>query len=97
MRPPKGKPVNLASQLTDEENAREIASRLEAENPLWIVIFGDYSQQFVCFPRFEAPSGTMLIAPYPPALPDRMRHIEESAAKAQLNALFPPKSRWVAV
>ena len=88
--------MNLTSQLVDEKTAHEIASRLEAEHPLWIVVFGVYTQQFVCFPKFNAPSGTMLIAAYPQALPDRMRRIEESASSAQFNDQLPPQSRWIA-
>jgi hypothetical protein len=70
-------PVTLANSVIDEEAAREIASRLEAEHPLWIVVFGVYTQQFVCFPKFEAPIGTMVVATYPDALPVRMRRAEE--------------------
>jgi hypothetical protein len=53
-----------------------IAENLESENPLWIVIFGIYSREFVAFPRFNAPAGTMAVARYPGALKERMRRIE---------------------
>jgi len=55
---------------------RRIAGRMEEDNPSWIVVFGVYSRQFVAFPRFSAPSGTVLSALYPDALPPRMRAIE---------------------
>ena len=80
--------MNLSSQLIDEKPTRGIASRLEAVNPLWIVVFGVYTQQFICLPKFDTPSGTMLITTYPQALPDRMRHIEESASRARSNDLL---------
>lgn len=72
-----------ANQVISEEAGRELASRLEAEHPLWIVVFGVYTQQFVCFPKFQAPIGTMLTAKYPEALPDRMRRAEEALCKAK--------------
>lgn len=70
--------MTLMSPFVDEQAARGIASRLEAEHPLWVVVFGVYSEEFVCFPRFDAPHGTMLVARYPGALPDRMRRAEEA-------------------
>jgi hypothetical protein len=32
------------------DSARGVARRLETDNPLWIVVFGVYSKEFVCFP-----------------------------------------------
>lgn len=72
-----------ANPVISEEAGREIASRLEAEHPLWIVVFGVYTQQLVCFPKFPAPTGTMLTAKYPEALPDRMRRAEQALCNAQ--------------
>lgn len=60
----------------DDEEMRRTASTLESENPLWIVIFGVYTKQFVGFPRFNVPSGTFAVALYPVALVARMREIE---------------------
>ena len=54
-----------------------VARELESGNPLWIVVFGVYTQQFVGFPRFDVPSGTMAVAHYPGALTERMRAIEK--------------------
>jgi hypothetical protein len=39
----------------EEEARREIAVRLECENTLWMVLYGGYSREFVCFPKFIAP------------------------------------------
>ena len=66
----------------EEEAAREDARRLEAENPLWMVVFGVYSREFVGFPRFTVPGGGIVIARYPTALPSRMRRIESYARNA---------------
>jgi hypothetical protein len=65
---------------TDEHAARDEARRLEAENPLWIVIFGVYSGEFVCFPRFGLDGGSIVAAKDPRTLPPRMRAAESSAA-----------------
>ena len=64
--------------LTDiNDEARETASRIERDNPRWIVIFGAYSGQFFCLPRFCVPPRTFVVARYPGAIPPRMRQIEE--------------------
>ena len=55
------------------------AEKLETDNPLWIVVFGVYSRQFIAFPRFNVPIGTIAAARYPAALPGRMRRIERAA------------------
>ncbi len=62
-----------------EHAAREEARRLEAANPLWVVIFGSYSREFVCFPRFGPDGGSIVAARNPGALPPRMRTAESSA------------------
>ena len=59
-----------------DQDLREVAAQAERENPLWIVMFGSYTQEFVCFPRFAAPPGTVVIAKYPAALTQRFRAVE---------------------
>jgi hypothetical protein len=76
--------VTLMSPLIDEEAAQDVARQLEAKHP-WIVLYGTYTRQFVCFPKFEAPSGTMLVATYPGVLPDRMRRAEEAISRRVSN------------
>jgi hypothetical protein len=61
------------------EDMRRIAGRLESDNPSWIVVFGVYSREFVAFPRFAAPRGTVIAVSYPGAMPGRMRQIERAA------------------
>ena len=57
---------------------KRIAEEMAKRHPLWIVMFGDYSKQFVAFPRFTAPQGTILAARYPNALPPRLRAVENT-------------------
>jgi hypothetical protein len=60
----------------DMAEMRRMAGQLEEENPSWIVVFGVYTREFVAFPRFDVPRGTVIAARYPHALPPRMRRIE---------------------
>lgn len=60
----------------DDERNRAEAERIERENPEWIVVFGIYTRQFICFPKFNAPRGTVLVAPHPAVLPVLMRNAE---------------------
>jgi hypothetical protein len=68
-----------AIQRGTTEDMQLVAERLESDNPSWIVMFGVYSRQFVAFPRFNAPEGTIIVAGYPGALPERMRRVERLA------------------
>jgi hypothetical protein len=63
----------------DAELMRRTAEKLESDNPLWIVVFGVYTRQFVAFPRFAVPEGTVVTAGYPGALPEKMRRVEHLA------------------
>jgi len=71
-------PESVPTDAIDDDAAREAAERTERENPGWIVMFGSYTKQFVCFPTFPAPAGTMITALYPDAIPPRMRIIERA-------------------
>ena len=62
----------------NDDASREAAERTERENPGWIVVFGSFTKEFVCFPRFPAPAGTIITALYPDAIPPRMRMIERA-------------------
>jgi hypothetical protein len=61
---------------------RLLAQRLEQENPSWIVLYGAYSKEFVAFPRFAAPRGTIVATRHPGTLPTRLRQVEQQAASA---------------
>ena len=73
-----GKPEPGAAVSFDDDVSREAAERTERENPRWIVVFGVFTKEFVCFPRFPAPTGTIITALYPDAIPPRMRKIERA-------------------
>ena len=72
-----GKP-DLGPASAFDDASREAAERTERENPGWIVVFGVFTKEFVCFPRFPAPAGTIVTALYPDAIPPRMRTIERA-------------------
>ncbi len=61
----------------DVAEMKRMAGQMEEDNPRWIVLFGEYSRQFVAFPRFKVRSGTVVAACYAKALPPRMRAVEE--------------------
>jgi hypothetical protein len=65
----------------NEADCRAEAARAEKENPKWMVLFGVYSKQFVGFPLFAVPPGTLVIAQYPGALPRRFREVENAYLK----------------
>jgi hypothetical protein len=60
----------------------EIARHLEAKSSNWLVLWGVYTHQFVAFPRFDAPRGTIVTAIYPDALIDRMQGVERRCMTA---------------
>lgn len=64
--------------VLDDGASRDEAERTERENPGWIVVFGVFTKEFVCFLRFPAPAGTIITAQYPGAIPPRMRMIERA-------------------
>jgi hypothetical protein len=76
--PADGRPeLDRAAALADDV-AREAAQRTERDNPGWIVLFGVFTKEFVCFPRFPAPAGTIVTSHYPDAILPRMRMIERA-------------------
>lgn len=60
----------------EDDAGREIAKELEQQHPRWIVIFGAFTREFVCLPRFAAPPGVKVVAPYPEAAAERMAKVE---------------------
>jgi len=48
----------------DDQACHDIAKQMEQDNPRWIVLFGVFSKEFVGFPRFSAPPGTVVTAQY---------------------------------
>ena len=60
----------------EHDACREIAKELERQHPRWIVIFGTFTREFFCLPRFAAPSGLKVVAIYPKAAAERMSSVE---------------------
>jgi hypothetical protein len=60
----------------EDDKGREIAEELEQQHPRWIVIFGAFTREFVCLPRFAVPHGLKVVAVYPKAAACRMSEIE---------------------
>ena len=63
-------------QSLSPENHAEQASKLDQENPRWIVLWGIFSHQYVAFPLFLVPPGTVLCFRSEPELLRRMRQTE---------------------
>ena len=63
----------------EHEANRETARQIELQRPGWMVLWGVYSKQYVAFPLFAAPAGTILAAGYAPALAPRMAAVERRA------------------
>jgi len=60
----------------DPDVNREKAQEIERQWTGWMVVYGSYSKEYVAFPLFPAPPGTILTATYPPALIARMQQAE---------------------
>jgi hypothetical protein len=84
------KMIRTADNQDDTLNMLQIAKKLESEDPLWIVVFGVYSRQFVAFPRFNVPAGTIVVARYPGALMERMRQTER---EMHMPRTLPPSTQ----
>lgn len=54
----------------------QTAEQIERDHPRWMVIYGYHSREYVAFPLFPAPQGTVLAAHYVPALIERMERTE---------------------
>jgi hypothetical protein len=59
------------------EDHQEQAARLGRDNPQWLVVWGSFSHEFVAFPRFRVPAGTVLHSRSVPELVRRMRQAEQ--------------------
>ncbi len=59
------------------DDHQQAAREIEQQQPDWMVLYGTYSHEYVAFPLFPAPPGTILTAAYPPALIARMQYTEQ--------------------
>src|SRR6266568_3299468 len=69
-------PVTVRTSEYIVSEGRGIAEELEQQHPQWIVIFGAFTREFVCLPRFAAPPGLKVVAFYPKAAAERMAEVE---------------------
>jgi hypothetical protein len=60
-----------------EEDHQEQAVRLDWDNPTWIVVWGIFSHEFVAFPLFRVPQGTVLCSRTGLELMRRIRQTEQ--------------------
>jgi hypothetical protein len=61
----------------DDEDHSEQAARLDRDNPRWMIVWGTFSHEFVAFPLFDVPSGTVLCCRSGPEMERRMRQVEQ--------------------
>ncbi len=52
--------------------------QIQRDHPNWLVMWGVYTRQYVAFPLFNAPKGTIAQDHDPDQLVDRMRQMELS-------------------
>lgn len=75
--------MNYVPLLSADNDANcETAKDIERQLPKWMVVWGIYSRQFVAFPLFAAPAGTIVTGSYPPAVINRMQEIENGDQSA---------------
>jgi hypothetical protein len=61
----------------DVEDHQEQATKLDQDNPRWLVLWGTFSLQFVAFPLFDVPCRVVLCSRTTPELIRQMRQAEE--------------------
>jgi hypothetical protein len=54
----------------------ETAAAIQRAHPDWLVMWGLYTRQYIAFPMFSAPKGTIASGRNPDELLNRMRQIE---------------------
>lgn len=57
---------------------RVTVTRIEQDYPLWLVMWGAYSEEYWAYPRFDAPRGTILHSRDPNSLASEMRAMQMS-------------------
>lgn len=61
---------------------REMAARIQQENPGWVVMWSPYYRELFAFPCFSVPKGTVLHYPDPGQLVAEMFSVQKAAAQA---------------
>jgi hypothetical protein len=73
----------------DNGKARDVAGRLMAALPAWLVLWGAYTREFWAFPCFAAPPGTVLHDTDPSVLAGRMKQVQQDAARPPADGTSP--------
>lgn len=63
----------------NEDACRAAAARLQRDHRNWLVLWGCYTHNYVAFPLFPAPRGTILTAATPGEMTAKMRRAERVA------------------
>jgi hypothetical protein len=66
-----------AVPFADDQAHKEIAERIQQDNPNWLVMWGTYTRQYTAFALFDAPPGTVLRGQDPDELAARIRQAEQ--------------------
>lgn len=71
------------SNMTAEhhDDATDTATRLQEQNPGWLILFGSWTRQYIAFPLFPAPYGSYVAARDPRELARGMRLVESSSKR----------------
>ena len=67
----------------DETSRRAKAEDIQHDHPRWLVVYGVYTHQYVAFPRFDAPTGTILSAAKPGELVRQLQRTEARFTPAE--------------
>jgi hypothetical protein len=78
---------------TGDARFRDTARRIEGDHPGWMVVFGTYTRQYVAFPLFHVPPGTVLADADPDTLTRQIRATERRHRKPGDTPGSPPASR----
>jgi hypothetical protein len=63
----------------NEDACRMAAARLQHDHQHWLIMWGCYTRNYIAFPLFAAPRGTIITATSPDELPAKMRRQERLA------------------
>lgn len=63
----------------NEDACQTAAAQLQRDHTHWLVMWGCYTRNYVAFPLFAAPRGTILTAAAPAEMAAKMRRQERSA------------------
>jgi hypothetical protein len=67
----------------DDREQREIAARIGAAFPSWLIMWGAYSREFWAYPRFNVPKGNIVHSAAPGDLAAEMRHLQARPMEGQ--------------